>query len=66
MKLEDRTRLNESVFVSAALLFQTGARAIAGGAMLCNQKGETTFFIWVGFLNKAKAFFLPGSIGNMD
>lgn len=50
-------KLNQSVFVSAALLFQTRARAIAGGTMLCNQRGETTFFIWVSFLNEAKAFF---------
>lgn len=50
-------KINEIVFAPAALLFQTGARAIADGAMLCNQKGESTFFIWVGFLSKAKTSF---------
>lgn len=51
-------KVNEYVFFfPAALFFQTGARGIAGGAMLCKKKSETTFFIWVGFLNKAKTFF---------
>lgn len=46
-----------SFFFPAALFFQTGARAIAGEAMLCKKKSEIPVFIWVGFLNKAKAFF---------